>query len=312
MSTTKLRGGLGGETVIVTAVEDAKKGPRPEAKPSRIKPTPLPREVDTLRTDDECEGADEERTLGRAGKLGPVTAADLLLCYTDYLKGVADDEAPMTPLAWAKDRGVVATRDVIVEFEKLATVGVADTGEHAALPTVEIPTPAVIMAEAGAVRVAECPPPGFVDPLTAATRAVIRARVRRIAIACVLLAPALVFFGSMLVTATMTAIYITVGVAAALVFVGPGIKDAIEGGLYRFVTVKVWVELGAAMAIVGGIGLTLYTGHIVAWSVIMSLAVVTLLIKHSILAVRIAQAENKMPAVMEIREEIPVSVPPAA
>lgn len=245
MAETKktLRGGIGNvESVIITAVEE--RGPRPEPKPTRIKPTPLPREVNTLTADDEADREEELRV------------------------GVKPD----------------------------------DTGEHAILKsdTAEIP----VLKPVAAVPV-ETPPPGFVDPITAATRAAIRARVRRIAVTAVLTIPLMVFAAVLWAMPFLTALYALGGTAAALVFVGPTIKDTIENGLYRFVTAKVWVEIAAGLALVAGIGLFWVTGNVAAWMLVMSVAVVSLIVKHSILSVRVAQAENKLPVVVELREETP-------
>jgi hypothetical protein len=255
-----LRGGIGGETVVITAVEERPR-PQPEARPGRVKATRLPREVNTLTADEADRDVELTRGKPAAEELSPEEVEAATRTY--------GDGTPTT-----------------------------DTAEHAALhpgDTVEIPT------------VTRVESPVFLDPAETAARSALRARLRKVAVVCVLAIPVASFALTLWAMPLMTALYVLGGTAFALVFVGPMIKDAIENGLFKFVTAKLWIEAVAAVAIVFGL---LWTSGI-AWEWCVSVTLAALVVRSYVQAVQIVRAMRCKPVVVEVREEIAADAPPA-
>jgi hypothetical protein len=272
-----------------------------------------------VRLKPHCEQKDAAGKNGSHVRLKPhceqkdATVDDVLLVWTAFKKSLPPSMTPVltTWLAEHPDlpHDVVDEVIAIVEAEERALSG---TDEHPAI-TVEMPAPVSAPAPTSvpaprATRVDEppTPPAGFVSIKQQAVRSAIRNRVAKVALATVLAIPVVAAIVALFAATPAIALWTFIGLSSVLVFVGPPIYDGITNGLFRFVTVKLWVELGATALTALGIGCCLLFGSVEASVVMIGLAVIGLLFKNAVITA--AMASTKM-TVVEVREE--VIAPPA-
>lgn len=318
-TTRTLRGGTtnGTETILIR--------PTPPAKPSRVEP----HTVNTLTADDELTGEVRPQPgvkylflVAKAGKGGThirlkpfvaqheATVDDVLTAWKDFKTNLPESMTPVLT-TWLADHPdlleeVVDDVKAVIAAEESMLNG---TDEHQPITTEipVVPQPPTLPPVQPRVRVVPPAPEGLVTPEQEAVRKAIRSRVAKIAAVAVLSVPVIAAAVSLFLSTPAMALWVFVGVLSSLIFVGPPMKDAITNGLFKFVTVKLWVELGATAVIAIGIAACLIFGSIEASVALIGVAVIALLIKNSILAVSLAA--TKM-TVIEVREE--VVTPPAA
>lgn len=149
--------------------------------------------------------------------------------------------------------------------------------------------------EVAAVPHAEPPPAGFVDPVEAAIVAATWNRVRRIATVSVLLFPVAVIVAVLVGAIGLPTMCVMLG---AFVLLGGTVHEVIAVGLFKFLTLRLWIEAAAIGVLV--VALVAGTGSVWEWAVSLSVAVC--LVRLFLFSVQLARAGAGRPAVLELRE----------
>lgn len=307
MSKTRtLRGGTGNgdETLFVH--------PTPPSRPARV-PAVGDRTVNTLAVEDADETPKPKTYLfvsgvtGKGGthiKLKPLctqaeaTVDDVLTAWKDFKANLPDSMSPVLT-SWLADHPDIREEVVsdVLAIVAAETSAMGGTDEHDAITTEIPPLPPQ------AVRVVPpAPPEGLVTPEQSAVRTAIRERVGKIALVSVLAVPVVAAAVAVYLSNPLTALWVFLGVLSSLIFVGPPLKDAITNGLFKFVTVKLWVELGATAIAALLIGLCLLFGSVEASVALIGVVVIALLFKNAVYAA--ALASTKMTAIVVREEEV--------
>lgn len=135
-------------------------------------------------------------------------------------------------------------------------------------------------------------PPGYVNPVAAAARAVLRQRALRLALIAVLAVPAAVVALYLAGLVAGHTVAITLG---AVILFGGSVRDALADGLVAVMTLRLWIEGAATVLLLTG----LFAGVPEVWVWTITVSVAYLLVRMYFVAVSVARASRL--AVLEVR-----------